>query len=197
MYEAKIQELIDNYSKRGFSAERNAFVDNQEFDLLLHNSDKSQTLAFEVKIPPVTKDDINKIEQLREKSAELGYNFRLVTVSRPTEYKIEIDWLDDAVLDYIINQEKPEDIEGKATHTFYEGVDIDIESMTIHGTIATIQATGKIYVELQFGSGSDLAKDDGLLIDETFPFEGQFELDITNKSVINASIDVDDSDWYA
>lgn len=196
LYEAKIQELIDNYSKRGFIAERNAFVDNQEFDLLLHNSEKSQTLAFEVKIPPVTKDDINKIEQLREKSEELGYNFRLVTVSRPTEYEIEIDWLDEAVWDYVANQEQPQDIEEKAIHVSYEGVDTHIESITIRGTTASVHATGTIYVQLQYGSNSDVAKNIGMLVKESFPFEGQFELDLTNRSVINASVDVDDSDWY-
>lgn len=194
--EAKIQELTESYSKRGFGAEKNVRVDNQEVDLLLRNPATNQTLAFEVEILPVSKENFDHVEQLRQKLAELGYQFRLVTISPPTEYKIEIDWFDNELSNYITHREPPENIEEKASHVSYGPVSTDIESITINGTQAWVRATGTISVTLQFGSNSDLVKNKGLLVSETFPFAGEFELDLSKKEITWASIEVDDSDWY-
>lgn len=135
------------------------------------------------------------IEQLRTNAKELGYEFRLVTISPPTEYSIKIDWLDNAILDYIIHEEQPSDITEKATHVNYEGVSTDIEAIEIRDNIATVKANGSISVELQYGSDSDQRNDMGLIIPTDFFFEGNFTLNVADKSIIEASIKIDNSDW--
>lgn len=194
LHDAKIQELTESYSKRGFKADKNVPIGNQEVDLLLRHPTENKTLVFEVKILPLDREGVDGIEYLRKKLEELGYEFRLVTVARPTEYKIEIDWFAEAVSVYIANN-PPQDIEREATHVYYEEVSADIESIIINGTEAQVRATGTISVELQFGSDSDLDKDIGLVISDGFPFEGEFELDLSDKTIISASIAIDDSEW--
>ncbi|MCZ2653466.1 MULTISPECIES: hypothetical protein [Bacteroides] len=62
-----------------------------------------------------------------------------------------------------------------ATHYNIEDFTIDeITLLDIDDTIVFFKATGDVNVNLQYGSNGDLRRDDGMTMNESFPFTGEF-----------------------
>lgn len=194
LQDAKISELIDNYTKRGFVVQKTQPENHDNYDLVLRNEAKRQTVAFEVKLLPLDNESKDAIERLRQQAQNMGYEFHLVTIARPTRYSIDIEWLDSALIEYLINN-PIEDIGELATHTHYENVETHVEALTIAEDTAIARVHGTIDVELQYGSNSDLANDIGMAASHSFPFEGELELDVTTQSINTADLHVDLSEW--
>jgi hypothetical protein len=194
LHDAKIEELSETYSQRGFVTEKDFRINGQEVDLWVHDKNTGKTIVFEVKLLPLTQNTLDSIHELKDHVESLGHAFRLVTIAKPARYEIEIDWFYNELLTYV-RENPPPAIEEKATHVFYEAVDADVESIVIEGTNATVHAVGTISVNLQYGSDVDLDSDQGLAFFYTFPFEGKFDLVLTTQSIIQAEMRIDDSSW--
>lgn len=194
LHDAKVEELRKSYANRGYLPEKKTSPDGNSFDLVLRNQANGRLLAFEVKMLPISREASDQINKLKDRAIQLGYDFRLVTIVRPRKYDIEIEWLDQALLEYIIEQ-PPREIEGLATHTAYENVDVLVTSLSIAEDQARAQVQGTIDVEFQYGSSGDLASDMGMVSGDSFPFEGEIELDMSSHSVTTANIKVDVSEW--
>lgn len=194
LHEAKISALLEQYRQKGYSLYQKAISENKDFDLVLRNKKTGRVIVFEVKTLPLSKEARSQITQLKRKSDKLGYEFRLITIARPAKYSIEIEWFDTELLNYII-EDPPSKLDNKATHVRIEYVETEIKSIRITDVKAFVKATGSIDVELQYGSDSDLDKGEGLVDNDSFPFEGDFELDLAKKLILQANIIVDDSEW--
>lgn len=73
------------------------------------------------------------------------------------------------------------------------------EVLLIDESYIHIRATGSVYVELQWGSNSDVKNDTGAVGSETFPLIAELTIDINDLSkvsVIESSISIDTSSWY-
>ena len=196
LHDAKIQELTDSYRKRGFVIIEPDLTADQDFDLRVRDNETDATIAFEVKITPLTPDTVAQIEQLRQRARKLGYTFRLVVIAKPKKYAMSIDWFDNALGEYIMEHTLPS-IEILVSHVLYEDIESDILSIAINGSKATVLAGGTVNVTLQYGSDSDLHNDDGLLLPRSFAYDGEFEVDIANQSIMNAQLTVDTNEWFA
>lgn len=93
-----------------------------------------------------------------------------------------------------------ESIDILATHHRINSIWVDevkveaIDSTTIH-----IVASGKIECELQWGSGGDLRRGDGLLANEHFPFSCELKSDVTNPGEFQpdlSTLEIDTRSWY-
>ncbi len=194
LHNAKIEELIDSYTKNGYSIQRDVKSKNVEFDLVVRNDLKDRSIAFEIKLLPLRVDDRNSIERLREDAIKLGYEFRLVTIARPTRPSIEIEWLDSALLKYL-TENTISDIDELAIHVQYEHVELTIDAMRVTEDSATANVRGTIDVELQYGSSSDLTNDIRFTTSYSVPFEGELEINISSQTVNTAELRVDLSEW--
>lgn len=194
LHNAKIRQLIDTYSKNGFTIQESPQIERERFDLVLYNKETDRTIAFEVKMLPLSDDERASIARLQENAARLGYEFRLVTISRPRRPSIDIEWLDSALLNYLV--ENPiSDLDELSTHTQYEDVEATIEALHVTGENATATVHGTIDVELQYGSNSDLTNDIGYTTSYSVPFEGEVDLDLSTHTVNAAELRVDLSEW--
>nr|MDQ2997657.1 hypothetical protein [Chloroflexota bacterium] len=141
LHDAKVEELIDTYTKNGYSIQRDVKSKNGEFDLVVKNDKRARSIAFEIKLLPLRASDKNSIERLREDASNLGYEFRLVTIARPTRPSIEIEWLDSALLKYL-TENTVSDIDELATHVRYEHVELTIDAMRVTEDSATANVRG-------------------------------------------------------
>jgi hypothetical protein len=194
LHDAKISELIETYSKNGYIAQKNVKTESSEFDLVVRNDSQDRTIAFEVKLLPLTKETRDAIEHLREDANRLGYEFRLVTIARPTRLSIDIEWLDNALFDYLI-ENTISDIDELATHVQYEDVEITVDAIHVTEDNATANVHGTIDVELRYGSNSDIANDIGFTTSYSVPFEGELQINLSSQTVDDASLRVDLSEW--
>jgi len=194
--EAKIRQLIETYSKWGFV--RDSALEKQggiSFDLVLRNPETKRVVVFEIKFYPLSEHTIQQIEMLKRKAGELGYEFRLVTIVKPARFDIQIDWLPDAMLKYFVNH-SPSEITNKASQVTFEKVSIDIESIHVTDNVADASVLGSVDVLFEsFPPGADYDDDKGVFTDTIFPFTGQIRLDLSSKEVVQAEIQVDDSEW--
>lgn len=194
LHDAKVNELVETYAMRGYTVKERPSTASEQFDLVLQDPMHNKTIAFEVKLLPIDNKKTDQINTLRQRAVENGYEFRLVTIARPSRYEIEIEWLDHALLHYLI--EKPfQEIDELATHVRYESVDVRVDSLRVSEETAFTKVHGSLEAELQYGSSSDIASDIGLTTSYTFNFEGDLELDISHQSINNANLSVDLSDW--
>jgi hypothetical protein len=91
------------------------------------------------------------------------------------------------------------DIDELATHHSVE--DIEVEHVAVHKIgydKITYRATGSIYVTLQWGSNSDVRRDDGVELDESFPFHVDMVLPLDEPwdvSYAETTYGVDTHEW--
>ncbi len=108
--------------------------------------------------------------------------------------------IQDEFIEYSLNQ-NIDKIEALATHHQIDYLHVeDVQILKIEANLIKIGVNGYIDAHLQFGSNSDVANDNGLETDESFPFEGTADIKLGKKlrtsKVHNIEIDVDTSQWY-
>jgi Predicted pPIWI-associating nuclease len=194
LHDAKVNELVETYAKRGYRVKERPSTASEQFDLVLQDPMHNKTIAFEVKLLPIDNKKTEQINTLKQRALENGYEFRLVTIARPSRYEIEIEWLDQALLQFLM-EEPLQEINELATHVRYENVDVSVDSLRVAEETAFAKVHGSLEAELQYGSSSDIASDIGLTMSHTFNFEGILELDISHQTVNSADINIDLSDW--
>lgn len=194
LHDAKIQEITESYTKNGFIVKDQPQKNDIGFDIVLQNVKQSKTIAFEVKLSPISNEARDQIEALRKNAERLGYEFRLVIISRPTKPFIDIEWLNRALIKYLIDN-PIQDLDELATHVRYEHVETTIDAVRIKSERATANIYGTIDLELQYGSATDLTNDVGHTTTYSAPFEGDVELDLTAQTIEAARLRVDLSEW--
>src|SRR6266536_1394907 len=101
LHNAKIEQLADNYKQKGFIVDEKA--GDHKFDLVLRNDTTNRVIAFEIETLPLSQDAFQQIQELKDQAKALGYEFRLVTISRPKKPDVEINWFNEALLNYLLS----------------------------------------------------------------------------------------------
>ncbi len=188
LHNAKIEEIKDTYRKKeGFSVRKNYKLGDLICDVFVQNQEKS--VIFDITVLPISSDEKERIKKLQAKAKVLGYDFRVVAINKPVNPTIAIGWLNQALLNYLVKN-PPSRIQSKADQTHYEQVKSQIQSIEINELDAVVHVEGGIDVDLKCKTGEDR------LISETFPFEGQILLNLLEKEIKHAKLNIDDSHWY-
>jgi len=93
-----------------------------------------------------------------------------------------------------------EELDSLATHYAIDNVEIeDVCVVDMNAESITYRVNGDVNVQLQYGSDSDVARDDGLVLDNSYPFTGLMRADIDDPldlEIIRDSLRVDNSSFY-
>jgi len=195
VYNAKINELRTKYESLNYQVSK-----SELYDLLLINVKSGKKIAFELKFFPVKEEDLEGIYELKDAAEAEGIDLKLVTLVKPRSKKIEISWLSEKLFTYFI-EHFPDELDQLSTHTHLEGVtlekiDFDIESFEQLDNNSSAQITGEVEVSLQYGSDSDMDKDFGSQVSDSFPFSAQLVLDLQKKSIVSCEYNIDTSDFF-
>jgi hypothetical protein len=90
-------------------------------------------------------------------------------------------------------------IDALSTHSFVEQVDVEeVRVIRIGATEIAYEAEGTVYVELNYGSGSDRARGDGATISDSYPFSCKLTGGIQDLNDIHdvADMAVDTASFY-
>jgi hypothetical protein len=77
LYEAKINELVNTYREKYFSAKKHVQMGDVEFDVVVEQAKKN--IAFEIRVLPLSRTEMSEIDKCHKKAKALGYDFRLIT----------------------------------------------------------------------------------------------------------------------
>ena len=109
--------------------------------------------------------------------------------------KIDSDFLRNVLLEQV-EIAYPDAIVNLATHVSIEDIDnIDILSFEPYDEGVKIVGTGTMYVTIQYGSNHDVRNDMGMMVDQSFLFDFEMELDDDNE-VLDCELMVDTSSFY-
>ncbi len=184
LYNAKIEELTHSYRAKGFAPD-DRLAKEGDFDLVLRNEKTGKAVAFAINRTMLDENGVSSALKLAEKAKEANYDFRIVTFHPPTKPEIKIDWFDKALFQYL--WDNPPDDLSPGPPVRCEGVKTEVDSIKMIGKKAFVKVFGTIGVSLYF---------DGEEFPDSFPFEGDFELDLENESVVDAKLShVDTTGW--
>ena len=116
-------------------------------------------------------------------------------VNLPREREIFIEGIEDILYQELLEDTSQVDV--LATHvTLDELTDVEIDSVDIDKERIDVIGRGNVTYELQYGSDSDMAHDEGLQTTETFPFT--FRLYLNHRLEVDevSEIDIDTSSFY-
>lgn len=181
IHDARVLELVNVYEKKGYTSELSPTLKGHEFDILFKHSEKDDFL-IEVKVkkhrhrPFMDVRTDKRISKLKRIADEEGIKFRLAYVVTPGRRDIRVQWLEDALKNYI--ESNPSVLEQKyVLMSHVQRIEnMGIESIVLDDGTAQVDAQGVLVIEHPDEYDIEL------------PFDGEFELDMQNKQIRQADI---------
>ena len=187
---AKIEQLTEELSKKGYRVEREATVANATFDLLAQRGE--ERLVFEVKARSRLKDSIDEVAQLRQAAREAGVSgFRLVIVTPPQETEVTIEGLESELCRFIRYTHPPELDEMFADPTVERVTHVEVDSVGVRHD--GIRVRGRAAVRLEVNEGG-VSTPDAWRVSDSLPFTFDVELgtDLKVATVHDLKVDIGD-----
>jgi hypothetical protein len=125
--------------------------------------------------------------------------FALVTERREATRKAATDEAQAALRD-VLYEEVNEELDRLSTHTSVEMVDLyDLEISSMDSEHIAYSGQGRVNVRLQYGSDSDVERDDGHVSSDSYPLTCEFKADVDAPleiSVVPGTLTVDTISFY-
>jgi len=183
---AKQAELASQLQIEGFAVERDKKVGDLSFDLVARRGD--QSIAYEIRSVGGRRVTRDVLRRLQASAKEAGLEFRIVIVNPPPRVKIEIPKLRLELLDYMINESFPDELNSLSSATLIENVvDIEISDVRMDEDGTHVEGTGTVEVKLQYGGSSDSVNSS-----DAYPFEFSVHLNpnASLASVTRLKVDI-------
>jgi hypothetical protein len=115
---AKIEELTEELSAKGYEVTRLARGNGALFDLVAEKP--GEKIAYEVKAPSSLRSSVERVVEQRKRAAEAGYDsIQLVVVNPPRATTVRIEGIEQAVLDYL-DENPPVELEALAERELHK-----------------------------------------------------------------------------
>jgi Holliday junction resolvase len=188
---AAVDQLAADYSQRGFKVERDVRLGDTRADLIAKKGD--ELIVFEVKSGKWTPEEREAVKRLRNQAVHDRGRFVLVLAQQPSGKLVEIEGLEDLLTEIVADRCQSE-LSELSTHTRIVGVtDVDLASVTIGTETIEVRGSASVELELQYGSDSDLEREQGFTSYEVVPLEFHLTLDLNRelREVLNLRLDLD------
>lgn len=183
-------EFAERLRGDGYSVESDSTYGDVQFDLVARKG--AQSIAYEFKAGRSPKSSREKMERLQQAAKLAGFEFHIVVVRPPSRVNVEVDDLGSQLLDYVINESFPDELNSLSTHTIISGVsDLEISDIHVGKGEIRVAGTGALEVELRYGSDSD-----GVSNEDAFPFEFKAILSADGRLQMVEELIVDTSSFY-
>lgn len=193
-HEAAIEQLAREISAQGYCTTREKRIGKHIADLVAEKEDA--TIVYEVKVGDIPPEGIERLTAIKATiEAMPNTMFKLVFVSI-SEKSISIDGIEDALFAYF-EDDPPTDIISLASHQYIQGVsDVDLSSIQVDLGGIRVKGDGLLSIQLQYGSNADVRNDDGLLTEDSLPFDFECVMDHGLNVSEMVHIHVDVSSFY-
>ncbi len=176
--DAAIEQLAEDYSKRGFEVTRGVLMGDVQADLVARKGDDLR--VFEIKSGSWSAEKRKAVQQLRNQAVqEHGGQFILVLVPLPRQKIVEVEGIKEILME-VVAQRCRSELSGSSVA---EIQDVDLRSL-IAGAEG-IEVAGSAYAEIEVPSGPESEL-------EEVPFEFTIELspDLQPRKVLQLDLDL-------
>ncbi len=189
LHDAKIADIRKKYpSRKGFSVRQHVEIEKGlETDVLVKKKG-AKTTFFEMITLPVLPDKQDKIEKLRQIAKRKNYDFRLIAIAKPIEPSIEIEWLNEALLGYFVENQQ-DAIDSMANNAVYKDLETDIQSLKIADENSSAYVNGNVSVNFNSGVHAEIGEEE--MTSHHFPFQGKLLLNLQKRKIEEAEVIID------
>ncbi len=185
LYEAKIEEFVNTYREKHFSAKKHVQIDDMEFDVVVEQAKKN--IAFEIRVLPLSRTEMNELDKYHEKAKALSYDFRLITIAKPKKSSIAINWLDKALLEYFAAHPENTGTTMTIPAVNCQEMETAIESIEITGSEALVHLDGNLSINFQYPSSAQTENDKHAILD-MLSFQGRLSLNLSEHKINQADL---------
>ena len=138
-------------------------------------------------------------EQFAEEALEIFHSlYETIEDCRTSTYRAMEEYAKDAVEDELFGSVNSE-LDQLATHYSVSEVNMEDLELTMDSHKITLEITGSVDCDFQYGSSSDVEKGDGAESSHAYPFTCKYEADIKTPSklvLVFDSLNIDNSSFY-
>lgn len=197
LYSIAIDQLSDEYIKKGYEIRKDYKVGKFQVDLIAKND--KEIIVFEIKTSKLTSEKKKAIAEIGNYVRKHNnYRFLLVIATAPKNKELQIDGIETELFNSFID-DMPDDLDILSTHTSIEEiVDVDIDEINISDKFIFVKGDGVVNIQLQFGSDGDQDRDDGFKMYDSYPFDFEIIMKYENgfKIIEINSLNIDTSSFY-
>ncbi len=188
---AKQAKVAEQLRRAGYQVEEQKREKDTVFDLVATKAGRSTVYEFKsAGQPRFSREQLIKLQTVAA-NAGYRYQFRIVVAVPPPRVDIEVEGLEAALFEYLLDH-FPSELDTLSSHTLIEAVS-DISISSIHVGRGGVQLSGaaSVSVQLQYGGSSDSTSSL-----DSFPMTFSALVD-GNGSVQSVSeLEIDTSDFY-
>lgn len=149
--DAAIEQLADDYSRRGFEIERDVPMGDARADLVARKS--GSLVVFEVKSGGWTEQKREEVVRLRNQAVHEGGRFILVMLPQPRKKSVEIEGIKE-ILRRVVNERFQSELSGLAGEVEVRDV-VDVDLSSLVAGPEGLEVEGSAYVDLEFQASSE------------------------------------------
>ncbi len=186
-----MNKITNSLTEQGFVVRKDYTLPNSNkmvFDIYAEKG--SDKRVYELKLGK-NKIQSKQFIKLQDGAKQLGAKLFIVYLEIPKTQAIEFAGIENIIYQDLIDN-FPSELDAMSTHTTIESVDnLDIETISVDGSVATITGAGTINVELQFGSRSDLHNGDAIIDSNSIDFFYKISIDVSTNCVVKHYYKID------
>ena len=184
-------KITSSLKEQGFDVYKNykALKSKKEhFDIYAEKGDDKR--IYELKIGK------NRIQNkqfviLQDEAKRLGAKLFIVYLEIPKTHMIEFLGIENIIYQDLVD-DFPSELDALSTHTTIDSVNnVEIEKISIEGSIAKITGSGTINVDLQFGSRSDLNNGEAIEDSNSIDFFFKISIDVSTNIIVKRYYKID------
>ena len=132
---------------------------------------------------------------MQEYARKIGARLFIIYLETPSSKEITFHGLEDIIFKDLQN-DTPDELLNLASKVYINDINnVMIHSIEVNDDIIILDGDGTVYVEIEFGSRSDLRNGNGLNEKLQFDFYFSLKLDHYNRKVIHSYYKIDTT-WY-
>jgi len=194
IHESAILKTERQLKREGFIVQRDYIIENSNFEVDLFAYNDIEKRLYEFKIGH-NKIQNKQFQLLQNHSRNIGAKLFIVYLEVPQSKRIMFNGIEDIIFGHL-NEYPPVELLELATHVHISDItNIDINAIDVDNEIINMRGSGCMLVDTQFGSKSDLLKDDGLEEQLEFDFWFRLKLDVAERKILKSYYKID-TGWY-
>lgn len=181
--DAAAKKITRELAKEGFFVKRGYFPsEGNEIQFDLYAERGKDRRVYELKLGK-NKIQSKQFVRLQAEARRLEAKLYIVYLETPRSKEIDFEGLEEIIYEDLVN-DLPSELDSLSTHTTIEDVDnVEISVIRISDGIAILEGSGTINVCLQFGSNSDLRKNDGVEDVDSVDFFFKLSIDMSSCKI--------------
>lgn len=190
--DAAIEQLADDYTRKGFEVARDVLMGDARADLVARKGES--LVVFEVKAGSWTDERRAEAQHLRDEAVNKGGRFVLVMLPQPREKSVEVEGIKEILLSVVQDRCRAELSQLAGPAEVVEVSDVDLRSIAAGPEGIEVEGSAYVDLELHLRSGSSNGKPAEPTSVESVPLD--FHLVLTHElqpqQVIRLDLDLKD-----